>query len=120
MVLRGRSEDLDHIDKLKGLTIVGPLGSALLQDVAEVTLGKSPVTISRSDGRRSASITGAITSENTQAVGMKVQATIDAAEVPDGVEVTSGGIFRQIEEGFQDIFPGDGSRNRSRLPCDGC
>ena len=104
VVLRGRSEDLDHIDKLKGLTIVGPLGSALLQDVAEVTLGKSPVTISRSDGRRSASITGAITSENTQAVGMKVQATIDAAEVPDGVEVTSGGIFRQIEEGFQDIF----------------
>ena len=104
VVLRGRSEDVDRIDKLKDLTIVGPLGSASLQDVAEVTLGKGPVTISRSDGRRSASITGAITAENTQAIGIEVQAKIDAADIPAGVEVTSGGVFSQIAEGFQDIF----------------
>ena len=104
VVLRGRSEDVDHIDKIAGLTIMGPLGSARLGDIAELTLEKGPVTISRSDGRRSASITGAITAENTQAVGMKVQAKIDAIGLPPGVEVTSGGVFQQIAEGFQDIF----------------
>ena len=104
VVLRGRSEDVDSIDGVKGLTIIGPLGSARLGDVAEVTLEKGPVTISRSNGRRSASITGAITAENTQAIGTKVQAKIDAIDLPPGVEVTSGGIFQQIAEGFQDIF----------------
>jgi HAE1 family hydrophobic/amphiphilic exporter-1 len=104
VVLRGRSEDVDHIDKVKGLTIIGPIGSARLGDIAEVTLEKGPVTISRSDGRRSASITGAITAENTQAIGKKVQAKIDAIDLPPGVEVTTGGIFQQIAEGFQDIF----------------
>ena len=104
VVLRGRSEDVDRIDKVKGLTITGPLASARLGDIAEVTFEKGPVTISRSDGRRSASITGAITDENTQAVGMRVQEKIDATDIPPGVEVTSGGIFQQITEGFQDIF----------------
>ena len=104
VILRGRSEDVDRVDKVKRLTIIGPLGSAPLEDVADVALEKGPVTISRSGGRRSANITGAITAKNTQAIGAKVQAKIDAVDLPPGVEVTSGGIFRQIAEGFQDIF----------------
>ena len=104
VVLRGRSEDVDHIDKVKSLTVIGPIGSARLSEIAEVTLEKGPVTISRSDGRRSASITGAITAENTRAIGIKVQAKIDAIDLPPGVAVTTGGVFQQIAEGFQDIF----------------
>ena len=104
VILRGRVEDVDHIDKIKGLAIIGPIGSARLSDIAEVALEQGPVTISRSDGRRSASITGAITDENTQAIGMKVQEKIDAIDLPPGVVVTTGGIFQQIAEGFEDIF----------------
>jgi HAE1 family hydrophobic/amphiphilic exporter-1 len=104
VILRGRAEDVDHIDKIKGLAIVGPIGSARLSDIADVALEQGPVTISRSDGRRSASITGAITDENTQAIGMKVQAKIDAIDLPPGVVVSTGGIFQQIAEGFEDIF----------------
>ena len=103
VVLRGRPEDVDSIDKIEGLAIIGPLGSARLGDIADVTLEKAPVTISRSGGRRSASITGAITDENTQAIGIKVQEKIDAIDIPPGVEVSSGGVFQQIAEGFQDI-----------------
>ena len=103
VVLRGRSEEVDRIDKIEGLTIIGPLGSARLGDIADVTLEKAPLTISRSDGRRAASITGAITDENTQAIGIKVQEKIDAADIPPGVVVSSGGVFAQIAEGFQDI-----------------
>ena len=103
VVLRGRSDDVDRIDKIEGLAIIGPLGSARLGDIADVTLEKAPVTITRSDGRRSASITGAITDENTQAIGIKVQEKIDATDIPPGVKVSSGGVFAQIAEGFQDI-----------------
>ena len=104
VVLRGRPEDVDSIDKVRNLTIMGPFGSAPLADIADVALEKGPVTISRTDGRRSASITGDITAENTQAIGLEVQAKIDAISLPPGVAVTSGGVFQQIAEGFQDIF----------------
>ncbi len=104
VVLKGRPEDVDRIDKIKDLTITGPLGSAHLDDVAEVAFEKGPVTISRFDGSRSASITGSILDKDTQAVGVRVQAEIDAIDLPPGVEVRTGGIFAQIAEGFQDIF----------------
>ena len=62
------------------------------------------MTISRTDGLRSASISGSITSDDTQAVGIEIQDKIDGLALPPGVEVTSGGVFAQIAEGFQDIF----------------
>ncbi|MCH8205430.1 MAG: efflux RND transporter permease subunit [Chloroflexi bacterium] len=104
VVLRGRAEDVDSIDKIGALAIAGPRGSARLSDIAEVAFEKGPVTVSRSDGIRSARVTGAITAEDTQSVGRKVQARIDAFDLPPGIEVTTGGIFQQIAEGFQDIF----------------
>ena len=104
VVLKGRSDHIDNIDKIKELIVAGPMGAAPLGDVAEVTIQEGPVSISRTDSLRSANITGSITDENTQAVGIKVQEKIDRLVLPPGVEVSSGGIFRQIEEGFQDIF----------------
>ena len=62
------------------------------------------MTITRTDGSRSASITGSITSEDTQAVGQQIQQIIEGLAMPPGVEVTNGGVFAQIAEGFQSIF----------------
>ena len=103
VVLRARPDDVNSIDKLKAITVTGPLGSAALEDIADVTLQEGPVSISRIDGKRAASINGSITGENTQAIGSKVQAKIDAIGLPPGIEVTTGGIFQQVTEGFQDI-----------------
>jgi HAE1 family hydrophobic/amphiphilic exporter-1 len=89
---------------LRSLRIVGPLGSAALGDIADLGFEKGPVTISRSDGRRAATITGSITATDTQAIGREVQKKIDAADLPPGVEVTTGGIFQDIAEGFRAIF----------------
>ena len=104
VVLRARAGGVEGIDQIRGLAIAGPLGAARLGDIARVGLEEGPVTISRTDGRRSASITGALTVDDPQAIGVKVQKRIDATLLPSGVEVTSGGIFRDIAEGFQDIF----------------
>ena len=104
VVLRGESNRMNTIDALKSLTISGPAGTAKLGDVANISFQKGPVSISRTDGKRSASISGSLDDENTQAIGQKVQDRIDALVLPPGLEITTGGVFEQIAEGFQDIF----------------
>ena len=86
------------------LIITGPAGTAPLGDLAEVVMREGPVSITRTDGVRSASITGDIIAEDAQAVGLLIQERIDALALPPGVSVTSGGIFADIAEGFQAIF----------------
>ncbi|HCU80280.1 MAG TPA: hypothetical protein DGN60_03840, partial [Chloroflexi bacterium] len=104
VVLKGRPEDVDSIDKVKNLSVSGPISSAPLGSIAEVVLEDAPLNITRSSGKRSANITGAITGSDTQAIGILVQEKIDELNLPPGVEVKSGGVFDQIAEGFQDIF----------------
>ena len=100
----GRAADVDSVEKARALTVSGPLGSAALGEVADVRVQPGPVTISRTNGARSATITGDVTSDDAQAVGIEIQAKIDALDIPPGVEVVNGGVFAQIGEGFQAIF----------------
>ncbi|MDP6798970.1 MAG: efflux RND transporter permease subunit [SAR202 cluster bacterium] len=102
--LLGRPDSVDTVAKIAKLTVLGPMGAAALEDIASVSVKQGPVTISRSDGQRSASITGGLTSDDTQAIGAEVQRRVDAIDLPPGVEVVVGGIFQEITEGFQDIF----------------
>lgn len=104
VVLAGAPEAVGSLAQVRALTITGPGGSAPLGELAQVTLREGPVRISRTDGQRSASITGFITTDDTQAVGAAIDARIAALELPPGVAVNSGGIFDDIAEGFQAIF----------------
>ena len=91
-------------EQLRSLLIVGATGPVPLSAVAEPVLREGPVTISRTDGERSAGITADIVSDDAQAVGVQVDEAIAALDLPPGVTVTSGGIFTDIAEGFQAIF----------------
>ena len=104
VVLTGDPRATGSVDQLGSLIIVGPGGEALLGDLAEPVLREGPVSISRTDGRRSASIIADIVSDDTQAVGVLVDERIAALDLPPGVAVNSGGIFADIAEGFQAIF----------------
>ena len=104
VVLTGDPRSTGSVDQLGSLMIVGPGGSAPLGDLAEPVLREGPVSISRTDGRRSASIIADIVSDDTQAVGVLVDERIAALDLPPGVAVNSGGIFADIAEGFQAIF----------------
>ncbi len=105
IVLRGERGDVDDIDKLKNLKIAGPAGSVKLGFISDIGIKKAPISISRFDNERSASISGSIIAEDTQAVGVLVNNAIETLEdVPPGIEIKSGGIFEQINEGFQDVF----------------
>ena len=104
VVVSGNRQAVSSIEGVRDLVIVGPRGAAPLGDLAEVRMDEGPVTITRTDGRRSASITGDIIVDNTQAVGAEIDAKIAALSLPPGVSVISGGIFADIAEGFQAIF----------------
>ncbi len=102
--LLGSADSLNSVEELGAMIVAGPLGAATLADVADISRRPGPVTIARTDGARSARITGSITSDDTQAVGLEIQSKIDALDLPPGVRVASGGVFQQIGEEFQQIF----------------
>ena len=104
VVLSGQRDALGSIDQIKELLIKGPGGVAPLHQLARVEIQEGPVIITRTDGQRSASITGDTIGADTQAVGAEIDAKIAALSPPAGVSVTSGGIFADIEEGFRSIF----------------
>ena len=104
VVLTGLPNDADAIEKLSGLAIQGPLGDVKLGTISRIALEKGPVTISRFDGERSATITGDIVAEDTQAVGNELDRRVASVDLPPGVSIKTGGIFEQIAEGFEDVF----------------
>ncbi len=104
VVLSGDPHTAASIEQLRSLLIVGTYGPVPLGEMAEPVLREGPVTINRTDGQRSASIVADIVADDTQAVGVLVDDAIAALDLPPGVTVTSGGIFTDIEEGFQAIF----------------
>ena len=104
VVVRGMPDDVDNIEKLRNLDIEGPMGTVKLGSISEIGIERGPVAVSRFDQERSATITGTITAIDTQAVGARVQATIESLPLPPGVEVKTGGLFEQVNEGFQDVF----------------
>ena len=104
VVLSGGRDSLGGLDQIRNIIISGPGGTAPLDELARLTTREGPVAISRTDGQRSASITGDITAEDTQAVGVEIDQKIAELDLPPGVTVISGGIFADIAEGFQAIF----------------
>ena len=102
--LSGDSKNITTKTDLEEITISGIQGTVRLGDVANIKLTQGPVSISRRDKMRSANITGSIIGDNTQAIGVEVQEKIDSITLPPNIKVSSGGVFTQIAEGFQDIF----------------
>ena len=104
VVLLGDLGSTRGIDQVQSLVIVGPAGTVPVGDLAELVMKEGPVSISRTDGVRSSTIEADIVADDTQAVGVLVDEKIAALNLPPGVSVSSGGIFADIEEGFQAIF----------------
>ena len=102
--LSGNPSAVNGVENIQNLMITGPGGEVPLGDVAEVVTEEGPVTIVRTDGVRSATVTGDVTSDDAQAVGDLVSQEISALDLPPGVSVAIGGVFEDIGEIFLSIF----------------
>ncbi|MFF8019295.1 efflux RND transporter permease subunit [Streptomyces sp. NPDC007929] len=80
------------------------LGAAVkLGDIATVKLVDGPVSMTRIDGQRAATITAKPVGDNTGAVSTKLQSEIDALKLPDGATASIGGVSEDQDEAFANL-----------------
>ncbi|MFD5025440.1 efflux RND transporter permease subunit [Streptomyces sp. NPDC058373] len=77
-----------------------PLGPVKLGQIADVELVDGPVSMTRIDGSRAATVTARPTADNTGAVTAALQTKIDALDLPEGATATIGGVSADQDEAF--------------------
>ncbi|QIJ62868.1 efflux RND transporter permease subunit [Streptomyces sp. JB150] len=80
-----------------------PLGPVKLGDIAEVKLVDGPVSMTRIDGQRAATITAKPTGDNTGAVSADLQSTINSLDLPAGATAEIGGVSEDQDEAFANL-----------------
>ncbi|KOG13772.1 efflux RND transporter permease subunit [Streptomyces viridochromogenes] len=80
-----------------------PLGPVKLGDIADVKLVDGPVSMTRIDGQRAATITAKPTGDNTGAVSTKLQSEIDGLTLPAGATAEIGGVSEDQDEAFANL-----------------
>ncbi|WP_433396896.1 efflux RND transporter permease subunit [Streptomyces sp. CA-146814] len=80
-----------------------PLGPVKLGDIATVELVPGPVSMTRIDGQRSATITAKPVGDNTGAVSTTLATKIDALDLPEGATATIGGVTEDQNEAFAQL-----------------
>ncbi|MFJ4470631.1 efflux RND transporter permease subunit [Streptomyces sp. NPDC089424] len=89
----------DTIAELRRL----PLGTVKLGEIATVKLVDGPVSMTRIDGQRAATITAKPTGDNTGAVSTELQSKINALDLPDGATAQIGGVSEDQDEAFVNL-----------------
>ncbi|MFF1278913.1 efflux RND transporter permease subunit [Streptomyces marokkonensis] len=87
------------VDELKNLR----LGPVKLSDVATVEVVDGPVSMTRIDGQRAATITAKPTGDNTGAVSADLQSKIDSLTLPAGATAEIGGVSEDQDEAFLNL-----------------
>ncbi|MEE1792546.1 efflux RND transporter permease subunit [Streptomyces sp. BE308] len=80
-----------------------PLGPVKLGAIADVKLVPGPVSMTRIDGQRSATITAKPTGDNTGAVSTSLQSKIDSLDLPEGATATIGGVSEDQNDAFMKL-----------------
>ena len=79
------------------------LGPVRLGDIATVKLVDGPVSMTRIDGQRAATITARPTGDNTGAVSTELQAKIKALKLPAGATAEIGGVSSDQDDAFKNL-----------------
>ncbi|MDQ0953057.1 HAE1 family hydrophobic/amphiphilic exporter-1 [Streptomyces phaeochromogenes] len=79
------------------------LGSVKLGDIATVKLVDGPVSMTRIDGQRAATITAKPTGDNTGAVSADLTAELDKLKLPAGATAAIGGVSEDQDDAFASL-----------------
>ncbi|MCK1820543.1 efflux RND transporter permease subunit [Streptomyces sp. XM83C] len=79
------------------------LGPVKLSDVADVKVVDGPVSMTRIDGQRAATITAKPTGDNTGAVSQDLTAKLDALKLPAGATAEIGGVTQDQDDAFKNL-----------------
>lgn len=90
------AQTLDELRNLK-------LGAVKLGDIATVQLADGPVSMTRIDGQRAATITAKPTGDNTGAVSQDLTSKLDALKLPEGATASIGGVTSDQDSAFKNL-----------------
>nr|BFD85262.1 efflux RND transporter permease subunit [Streptomyces sp. Xyl84] len=79
------------------------LGPVRLGDIATVELVDGPVSMTRIDGQRAATVTAKPTGDNTGAVSTELQSKIKALDLPAGATAEIGGVTSDQNDAFKNL-----------------
>ncbi|MEW2247466.1 efflux RND transporter permease subunit [Streptomyces sp. NPDC006975] len=79
------------------------LGPVKLGDIADVKLVDGPVSMTRIDGQRAATVTAKPTADNTGAVSADLQSKIKALKLPAGATAEIGGVTQDQDDAFKNL-----------------
>ncbi|WEO97895.1 efflux RND transporter permease subunit [Streptomyces sp. FXJ1.172] len=79
------------------------VGPARLGDIATVRVVDGPVSLTRIDGRRAATVTARPTGDNTGAISTKLQSKIKALKLPAGATAQIGGVTSDQNDAFKNL-----------------
>ncbi|MEV0846906.1 efflux RND transporter permease subunit [Streptomyces sp. NPDC049954] len=85
--------------QLRGLD----LGAVKLGDIAQVQLVDGPVSSTRIDGARAATVTAKPVGDNTGAISGDLQKKIDALDLPQGATASIGGVTSDQDDAFKNL-----------------
>ncbi|MFI2213612.1 efflux RND transporter permease subunit [Streptomyces sp. NPDC020141] len=80
-----------------------PLGPVKLGQIATVELAPGPVSMTRIDGARAATVTAKPTGDNTGAVSTALQSKLKSLDLPEGATASIGGVSEDQDEAFASL-----------------
>ena len=89
----GTADTADALSRIPVPTAAGVVPLSALASIRQVT---GPQSVNRINGDRDATITGAITSNNTTAVQADVTKALRGVALPSGASTSTGGVFAQL------------------------
>lgn len=93
----------ESIDDLEQVVIPTSAGMVPLAQVASVSEVEQPVSISRIDGHRSATVTAKATGSDLGAVTADLRSALDGIDLPENASVEVAGVSVEQEEAFADL-----------------
>ncbi|MER8230589.1 efflux RND transporter permease subunit [Streptomyces sp. NPDC094049] len=99
-VLITTARPVGTLDGLRAL----PLGPVKLGDVATVELVPGPVSMTRIDGARAATVTAKPLGDNIGAVSSALQSKVSTLDLPEGATASIGGVSEDQSEAFLKLF----------------
>ncbi|WP_405596684.1 efflux RND transporter permease subunit [Streptomyces sp. NBC_01410] len=79
------------------------LGAVKLGEIADVKLVPGPVSMTRIDGSRAATITAKPTGDNTGAVSASLQSKLKSLDLPEGATASIGGVSSDQDDAFASL-----------------
>lgn len=102
--VEAEKHDYQTVDDLTNRKIKTPLGNEVaVKDVMTVKEGETSNTVTHRDGRVYAEVTAKLTSDDVSKASSAIQKEVDKMDLPSGVDVSMGGVTKDIQESFQQL-----------------